>query len=80
MLIADVVIRETICLIKNGPALRYNLADNFQLGGETIDKETFVLYHREDIHLNAMYYSDPLRFDLSQFCAPREEDKQGNLL
>ncbi|KIM76044.1 hypothetical protein PILCRDRAFT_91791 [Piloderma croceum F 1598] len=80
MPIADVVIRETICLIKNGPALRYNLADNFQIGGNMIDKDTFVLYRREDVHLNVMCYSDPLTFDLSQFCAPREEDKQGNLL
>lgn len=80
MPVTDVVIRETIRLIKNGPAFRYNIANNLQLGGKTIDQGTFVLYRREDVHLNTSCYFDPLTFDPSRFCAPREEDKQGNLL
>jgi len=80
MPVADVIIRETIRLIKNGPAFRYNIADNLQLGDKTVDKGTFVLYRREDVHLNTSCYFDPLTLDPSRFCAPREEDKQGNLL
>jgi len=74
------VIRETVRLIKNGPALRRNLADNLQFADKTIDKGAYVVYNMADVHLNETLYSEPLKFDPSRFDPPREEDKQGHLL
>jgi len=74
------VIRETMRLIKTGPALRRNLADNLQFADKTVDKGAYVVYNMADVHLDEMVYSEPLKFDPSRFSPPREEDKQGHML
>lgn len=80
MPIVDVVIRETIRLVKSGPSIRLNVADNVRFANKTIDKGAFVIYSMGEIHLDENIYSKPLEFDPGRFLAPREEDKQGNLL
>ena len=76
----EIVIRETLRLIKTGPALRRNPGDNLQFADKTIDKGAYVVYNMADIHLNEMVYSEPLKFDPSRYTPPREEDKQGHSL
>jgi cytochrome P450 len=78
MPVMDNVIRETLRIVKNGPALRRNLADNLQIADMTIDKGAFVVYSMADVHLNDAIYPDPLKFDPGRFSAPREEDKRGD--
>ena len=72
------VIRETLRLVKNGQAIRRNLADNLQMVNKTIDKGAFVVYSMADVHLNERYYSEPLKFDPDRFSAARAEDKRGH--
>jgi sterol 14-demethylase len=77
MPVIENVIRETLRLVKNNTAPRRNLADNLPLAGRTIDKGAFVVYNMADVHLNELFYSEPLKFDPDRFSAPREEDKRG---
>jgi cytochrome P450 len=53
----EIVIRETLRLIKTGPALHRNLGDNLQFADQTIDKGAYVVYNMADVHLNEMVYS-----------------------
>ncbi|KIM90019.1 hypothetical protein PILCRDRAFT_812821 [Piloderma croceum F 1598] len=62
-----IVIRETLRLIKTGPALRRNLGNNLQFADKTIDKGAYVVYNMADVHLNEMVYSQPLKFDPSRY-------------
>ncbi|KIM88310.1 hypothetical protein PILCRDRAFT_253602 [Piloderma croceum F 1598] len=79
MPVVESIIRETLRLVKNDTALRRNLADNLQVSGKTIDKGAFMAYNMADVHLNELFYSEPLKFDPDRFTAPREEDKRGNI-
>ena len=78
MPVVESIIRETLRLVKNDTALRRNLTDNLQVAGKTIDKGAFMAYNMGDVHLNELFYSDPLKFDPDRFTAPREEDKRGH--
>jgi cytochrome P450 len=80
MPIMEGIIRETLRLVKNDTALRRNLADNLRVGDKTIRKGAFMAYNMGDVHLNESFYSEALKFDPDRFNAPREEDKQGNMV
>jgi sterol 14-demethylase len=80
MPVIESIIRETLRLVKNDTALRRNLVDNLQVADKTIDRGAFMAYNMGDVHLNELFYSEPLKFDPGRFTAPREEDKRGNLL
>jgi len=79
MPVVESIIRETLRLVKNDTALRRNFADNLQVAGKTIDKGAFMAYNMADVHLNELFYPEPLKFDPDRFTTPREEDKRGNI-
>jgi sterol 14-demethylase len=78
MPVVEGIIRETLRLVKNDTALRRNLVDNVHVADKTIDKGAFMAYNFGDVHLNELFYSEPLKFDPDRFSPPREEDKRGN--
>jgi sterol 14-demethylase len=80
MPVMDLIIRETLRLIQNGTALRRNLVDDLEVGEKHINKGAFMAYNLGDVHLDERIYKEPFKFDPERFCAPREEDKNGELL
>ena len=78
MPVMESVIRETLRLVKNDTALRRNLADNLRVGNKTLKKGAFMAYNLADVHLNDLFYPEPLKFDPSRFYPPREEHKRGD--
>jgi cytochrome P450 len=70
------IIRETMRIVNNLTLLRRSVTDNVQVGGKAIDKGAFLVYNMADVHLNKMFYSDPLTFDPDRFSVREREDKQ----
>jgi sterol 14-demethylase len=79
MPVIELIIRETLRLVKNDTAIRRNPTDELQVANSSIDKGAFMVYNMADVHLNESIYPEPLKFDPTRFCAPREEDKQRNM-
>ncbi|KIM87727.1 hypothetical protein PILCRDRAFT_62967 [Piloderma croceum F 1598] len=78
MPVTESIIRETLRIVNNGTLLRRNLSDNVHVGDKAIDKGAFVAYNIGDVHLNEVFYPEPLTFDPSRFDANRQEGKQEN--
>jgi cytochrome P450 len=76
--VIESIIHETLRLVKNDTALRRNLADNLRVAEKTIEKGAFMAYNLADVHLNKLYYTEPLKFDPVRFSTPKEEHKRGN--
>ena len=78
MPVMESIIRETIRIVINGTALRRSVAGDVQIGDKTIDKGAFMAYNLGDVHLNKMFYPDPLKFDPDRFNVTNGGDTQGN--
>jgi sterol 14-demethylase len=76
MPVIESIISEILRLVNNGTLLRRNIADNLQVADKTIEKGAFMAYLMGDVHLNEMFYSEPLKFDPDRFNTPREENKR----
>lgn len=76
----DLVQRETLRIVVNGPLLRRNLIEGVGKikvadAGE-VPHGGFIAYPISDVHMNANIYTNPETFDPERFNPGREEDKR----
>jgi sterol 14-demethylase len=78
MPVIESIIRETLRIVNNGTALRRNIAVNLLVADKTVGRGAFVACNIGDLHLNEMFYLEPLMFDPDRFNVAQADDTYGN--
>ncbi|KAF7984627.1 hypothetical protein HWV62_12849 [Athelia sp. TMB] len=67
MPVLELVTRETLRISNNGTLLRRNIVEDIAVAGKTLPRGAFMAYQMGDVHLNAAYYPEPLKWDPARF-------------
>ncbi|KAF7974038.1 hypothetical protein HWV62_13569 [Athelia sp. TMB] len=67
MPVLELITRETLRLVNNGIMLRRNILADIEVSGKIIPRGAFMAYQVGDVHLNAQYYPNPLKWNLARF-------------
>ncbi|KAH8889217.1 cytochrome P450, partial [Thozetella sp. PMI_491] len=75
----DLALRESIRLNMAGVSFRLNVSpQNVEIAGsgEVIPPKVYAVYDMDDIHMNDMIYTNPIKWDPSRYLPGREEHKK----